>query len=132
MLHVFTLMFCKPESSWEPFNLEIGPGSSNIPPEVLRRCNGKQTPITPHRQRLLVAASKDSKREIKGKGKGAGKGEGKDVNGVGPQKKAKKPSTKKKPATAKREQSTYGDAKAAYMKRPLAQRDCQFNLAVLF
>eukprot|EP00435_Cladocopium_sp_Y103_P049236 s1600_g14.t1 len=40
------------------------PGSA-IPPEVLKRCFGKETPVTPHARRLLVAHAKEAKQEKK-------------------------------------------------------------------
>ena len=59
---------------------------SSIPPVVLTRVFGKQKPITPHSQRLLVAARKESRAPAKaegskGKGKGS-KGRGKGAKGT--------------------------------------------------
>lgn len=42
--------------------------AGSIPSDIVKRCHGKQTPVNPHAQRLLVAATKDAK-SIKGKGK---------------------------------------------------------------
>ena len=57
------------------FNLEVGTPVSSIPPPVLVRVFGKQKPITPHSQRLLVAARKESRAPAKADGsKGSGKG----------------------------------------------------------
>ena len=66
--------------------------SSSIPSAVLKRCYGKQSPITPHQQKLLLAARREakapqakaagkSKKPTKGKGKG--KGRGKSLQGKG-------------------------------------------------
>ena len=61
------------------------PPSTGIPSAVLKRCFGKQRPIAPHCQRLLVAARKEikapapkAKAKAKAKAKGGGKGNGKD------------------------------------------------------
>ena len=49
-----------------PFELEVK-GVSGIPEAVLRRCTGKQRPVVPHKQRLLVASIKEAKADSKGK-----------------------------------------------------------------
>ena len=67
-----------------------------MPTDVIKRCYGKQTPIAPHKQRLLVASSKDAtieatarnakdkpqkakKTTTKSKGKGKGDAKSKKV-----------------------------------------------------
>lgn len=64
------------------FSLDVATPQSSIPAVVLTRVFGKQKPITPHAQRLLVAARKEArapkpKTSSEGKGKGRGKGRGK-------------------------------------------------------
>ena len=68
---------------------------SSIPPPVLKRVFGKQKPVTPHSQRLLVAARKEPRapaapekpvakaKASTGKGRGKGKGKGKKGRGRG-------------------------------------------------
>lgn len=46
--------------------MEVNASQSGIPPSVLQRCVGKQRPITPHAQRLLVAACSEAKSEGNG------------------------------------------------------------------
>jgi len=97
----------------------------NVGNEILRRCSGKQTPITPHAQRLLSAEKKQGKLgkgkddgkgcgNGKGKGKGNGKGKGKGKCKGKAKKKAQKPKgsdSKSKPP------SDYAKAKADYMAK---------------
>lgn len=62
--------------------MDVATPQSSIPVQVLKRVFGKQKPVTPHAQRLLVAARKEvrapkPKASSGGKGKGRGKGRGK-------------------------------------------------------
>ena len=74
------------------FHLEVKVPSTTVPTDVIKRCYGKQTPIAPHKQRLLVASSKDAtienakekpqkakKTTTKSKGKGKGDAKSKKV-----------------------------------------------------
>ncbi len=70
-----------------PFDLEIDEQlAGDIPSEVVRRCRGKQTPINPHAQRLLVAATKEAKTNAKCK---KDKGETKETKETKREKKQK-------------------------------------------
>lgn len=93
-----------------------------MPPDVLRHCSGTQTPFAPHKQRLLVAATKAAK--VPGKNKGKGKGEDpketKKDDGKAKQKQ-KKAEEKKPPKKARKRQepTAYGKAKKEFMAKPL-------------
>ena len=126
----------------DPFHIAPKEPISGIPGEVLKRCFGKQTPCTPHAQRLLVAATKEAKAEKKGQGKGkSGKGKpGKGKDKVDETKVAKPgkgkgdgvanqtvddepvtpPSVPEGAAEVKKRKKTpYAEAKDAYIERPL-------------
>ena len=88
----------------------------------MRRCAGKQTPVVPHKQRLLVASIKDAKTE--------GKTGKKDPNAVkDPKKPPKKPPVKKgegvdgggQPDAPKRK-TPYAEAKDLFLEKPLGPR----------
>lgn len=85
--------------------MEIPDPVSGIPAEVTHRCTGKQAPIAPHAQRLLVASTKAAKTQGKGaKGKPKAKGKSKA-----------KPKKGKGASNAQKNPSAYAQAKAAYM-----------------
>lgn len=105
--------------------MEVSETYPGVPSEVLKRCYGKQAPITPHSQRLLVAATKEAKAEAKGHGKGNGKGKGKgkgskpkippkrslkEKKAANPKKKSQKPVGEPKPKTP------YAEAKAKFFE----------------
>ena len=99
--------------------------ASSIPPEVLHRVVGKQTPVAPHAQRLLVAALKEAK--INGTGGDGGNKLAKADKGK-PKAKAKAKTTSKKtipvPKAAAekkppREKTPYTLAKDAFMSKLL-------------
>ena len=113
------ILFPKLFESEEPFDLDLGGPmpESSIPPAVLQRCNGKQTPVAPHAQRLLVAASKAAKAPSKvpkepAVKKPTGKGDGK-----------RKAAAKAKPANTEsaaaepepKQKSPYSLAKAMFV-----------------
>ena len=95
---------------------------SKVPPAVLTRCFGKQTPVAPHAQRLLAAARRESNVPTKGKakakakakasakGSGKGKGKGKDKKANGNNSEGKSPKDPK-------EKSPYALAKIAYFEQ---------------
>ena len=111
-----------------PFNVELNKDVAlGVPPAVLQRCVGKQTPVTPHAQRLLVASMKEAKADGKGskdptkpkaKAKGTPKPKAKSKSEK-PDKvaKASKPKAEKTEKTEKteRKKTPYGLAKDAYM-----------------
>ena len=110
-------------SSEAPFEMELNPTvGSTIPSNVMTRVRGKQCPVVPHAQRLLVAATKEAKAE-KGKGKGK-KGKGKGKGGGGGKHKPK-PKTKGKPKSKPvkpvesepKPKTAYADAKSVYMEQ---------------
>ena len=107
------------EVSKDEFQLDIGKPVSSIPPAVLKRCFGKQKPVVPHAQRLLVAARKDAKAPASkgdgGKGKGKSKSKSKSgKGGAAPKAKAKVKAAKSKDDTDTK--SAYAVAKANFMK----------------
>ena len=80
-----------------------GEPSSSIPPVVIMRCFGKQKPLAPHAQRLLLASRKEAKApKAKAKGK------------ANP-----KPKTKK-PGDDSKEKTPYALAKMKFMEQSLA------------
>ena len=98
---------------------------STIPPAVLTRCFGKQKPVTPHAQRLLVASRKESrtpagKAAAKGKGKGnkgkGGKGKSGKGKGKGATKDVKAPNGSKKAPKGTQSKSAYAVAKDNFMQ----------------
>ena len=96
--------------------MEVKAPVSSIPPVVLTRVFGKQKPITPHSQRLLVAARKESRAPAKaegskGKGKGS-KGRGKGAKGT----KSTKGKGRGKGKAATKAKTPYAMAKAAYLQ----------------
>ena len=105
-----------------PFTLDPNGQVAGVSSEVLRRCFGKQSPITPHAQRLLVAASKEAgvpkpaapktKAKAKAKPKAAPKGKtGKEKASQEKSKGGKEKATKAK----SREKTPYALAKDAFM-----------------
>ena len=95
---------------------------SGIPAEVLTRCYGKQAPVTPHRQRLLVASTKEAKAEGNkgnGKGKGNRKGKGKAKGNGKPKSKAKAKVAKKsgKEVTKPKSKTPYAEAKESFLRK---------------
>ena len=99
------------------FTLEVAKPVSTIPVQVLKRCFGKQKPVVPHCQRLLVAARKEvrapkakAKAKASAKGRGRGKGKGGKASGRG--------KGKPKPEVEK-EKSAYAVAKAEFMRKLL-------------
>ena len=135
VLHVRTFCciafeFSKPAIPEEPFDLKVGTPVSSLPPEVIRRRTGKQSPVAPHAQRLLVAHAKEAKAELKGSGKGnkgTGKGKGKSKGkGKGKADKVNKKTNPKAKAKAKadpkpkaepKQKSPYASAKAVFMDK---------------
>lgn len=82
----------------------------------MRRCTGKQTPVVPHKQRLLVASIKEAKTE------------GKTGNRDPDKPKPTKPPPKKKgegvdgqPGAPKRK-TPYAEAKDLFIEKPLGPR----------
>ena len=61
-LHGFILI-CRLLPCKAPFDLEVKVAKTSLPQKVLETCLGKQRPMTPHAQRLLVAAQKEAKIE---------------------------------------------------------------------
>ena len=116
-----------------PFDLEAtkAPGSA-IPAVVLTRCFGKQTPVTPHAQRLLVAHAKEVKQEkkVEKEKKSAwnkGKGHGSKVEQGAGAKKEKKNASKKKNANPEDSKDSSGAAETApKTKTPYALAKDQF------
>ena len=97
------------------FTLEVAKPVSTIPVQVLKRCFGKQKPVVPHCQRLLVAARKEvraPKAKAKASAKGRGRGKGKGGNASGRGKGKPKPEVEK-------EKSAYAVAKAEIVRKLL-------------
>ena len=112
----------------DAFQLDIAKPVSGIHPAVLKRCAGKQQPVAPHAQRLLVASRKEAKApktektkggQAKGKGKGKnGKGKnGKCESGQGKCPKPKGPKDAK--AKGSSSKSDYAVARANFMQQLL-------------
>ena len=97
--------------------MEVDKPKSSIPESVLRRCAGKQRPVTPHAQRLLVAARREAKTPAgKGKGKnGKGKGKGKNVGKSKPSKAPKAKAAKEAKTKEASAKTPYAVAKASFM-----------------
>lgn len=93
---------------------------SEIPVEVAKRCFGKQTPITPHSQRLLVASAKEAKVE-KGS-KGAGKGKPKAT--AKPKAKQKSKQQEKDTGSDEKKKSAYAQEKEKYIGEFLGTKIC--------
>ena len=93
------------------FTLEIaGEPSSSIPPVVLMRCFGKQKPLAPHAQRLLLASRKEAKApKAKAKGK------------ANPKPKGKKPTKGPAAGDDSKEKTPYALAKMKFMDQSLVQ-----------
>ena len=99
--------------------MEVRAPISSIPPVVLKRVFGKQKPITPHSQRLLVAARKESRAPAKGEGPAKGKGKGR--GGRGPKGRGKGAKGAKGKGGGKgnagaKPKTPYATAKAAYLQ----------------
>lgn len=111
-----------PVSHWcqEPFDLDVKGAVSGIPAQVLTRCYGKQAPVTPHRQRLLVASAKEAKAEGN---KGNGKGKGKPKGSGKPKSKAKAKAAKKsgKEVTKPKSKTPYAEAKESFLHKSRVQ-----------
>ena len=99
--------------------------AGSIPSEIVQRCRGKQTPVNPHAQRLLVAATKDAK-SIKGKGKDSKEKKEKPKGPTGDRlesKVAKERAPRKPPAEGDRSKTPYALAKDLFVDGFL---DCTF------
>lgn len=103
--------------------MKDGPPISDVDPEIKRRCFGKQTPITPHAQRLMVASVKEAKAEAKGKGKSNDDGQKKSKkknNKDSPSKskaKAKAKANKKTKDAEPKKKTPYAEAKIAFFTK---------------
>lgn len=97
--------------------MEVSETYPGVPSEVLKRCYGKQAPITPHSQRLLVAATKEAKAEAKGHGKGNGKGKGKG-KGSKPKIPPKRSLKEKKQQTRKRSRRNLLESRSQRHRMP--------------
>ena len=116
---IFTLVV---DIAKAPFDIPVKEPVTEIPPEVLKRCYGKQNAITPHCQRLIVAAAKEAKVEKGSKGKGKGK----PKTEKGPPKAKAKAKAKGKPKEADpavssdpKQKSVYAQEKAKYVEELL-------------
>lgn len=90
------------------------PPATGIPPAVLKRCFGKQRPIAPHCQRLLMAARKEIKAPAKAKAKAKGKAKAKaKAKGGG------KGKGNRKGSEQSNDPSAYATAKAQFMEQSL-------------
>ena len=101
---------------------------TEIPVEVAKRCYGKQTPITPHSQRLLVAAAKEAKVE-KGS-KGAGKG--KPKAGTKPKAKPKSKPQERDTGSDGKKKSAYAQEKDKYIGEFLGTKICTATFSQIF
>ena len=121
--------------------MEVPKVESSIPDAVLRRCVGKQTPVTPHAQRLLVASMKEAKMPQPGEapGKLAAKAKAKSKASAKP-KAPSKPKVSKPKATPaaksgaapKGEKTPYALAKDAYVAEFLVSSVCLDNPHLVF
>ena len=95
--------------------MEIPEPVSGIPASITHRCTGKQAPIAPHAQRMLVASTKAAKTQgvtekgkpSKPKPKAKGKAKG-------------KPKKDKEASDPRKTPSAYAQTKAAYMLKFLS------------
>lgn len=96
-----------------PFELQLGGSGSMIPGPVLKRVTGKQSPVVPHCQRLLVASRKEAKMP-------------KAPNAAGPKAKAKAKAKTKAKTKAKNPKKAKGKGKGKTQKTDYALAKAAF------
>ena len=101
-----------------PFNLDMQAPLSRVPADVLKRCCGKQAPIAPHRQRLLIAASKEATLEDTKKN---GKGNNQKPKAAPKPKKVKQDPPKASGEAASKNKTPYTEAKTIFINKFLDQ-----------
>lgn len=105
-----------------PFNLEVKAPLSSVPEAVMKRCWGKQAPIAPHRQRLLIAGCKEATLED-------AKKQDKPVKPKAPAKPKKVKQDKQVPPkpsgeAASKNKTPYAEAKTIFINKFLDQIGC--------
>lgn len=105
-----------------PFNLEVKAPLSSVPEAVMKRCWGKQAPIAPHRQRLLIAGCKEATLED-------AKKQEKPVKPKAPAKPKKVKQDKQVPPkpsgeAASKNKTPYAEAKTIFINKFLDQIGC--------